>query len=197
MSFATFPHVFTYNVFTYRISLCFLLTGNLRNFPTVRVTDVVSLLYSLGISRTFEEYTMKRESVLTLMLAILTALVFVWRQCGSYEEHKPLAVSQQSGFVITADDLYSAYVDNSVAADERFKGKVLVISGTVQGVAKYGKGSAVNLLTSNRRGVIQCYFEENQNQAVAKLTGGQHAAIKGRCDRFFEDTVLVYECVMQ
>jgi len=140
---------------------------------------------------------MKRESVLTLMLVILTAVVLVWQQCEGVEEHKPLAVSQQTGFAITADDLYSAYVANSVAAHGRFKGKVLAISGTVQGVAKYGKGSAVNLLTGNGKGVIQCYFEENQNQAVAKLTRGQQVTIEGRCDQFFEDTVLVYECVMQ
>lgn len=140
---------------------------------------------------------MKRESVLTLMLAILAALVLVWRNCGGDEERQPLAVAQQTGFAITADDLYSAYVTNAVAADERFKGKVLAVSGTVQGVAKYGKGSAVNLPTSNGKGVIQCYFEEEQNQAVAKLRRGQQATIKCRGDTFFEDTVLVKECDIQ
>jgi len=171
-----------------------LLAGNLLNFPAVHVTDVVSSLYSLGISRTCEEYTMKRESVLTLILAILAALVLVSQHCEEDEGRQPL---EQPSFAIPADDLYSAYVTNAVAADERFKDKVLAISGTVQSVAKYGKGSAVNLLTSNGSGVVQCYFEEEQNQAVARLRRGQQAIIKGRCGQFYEDTVLVYECVMQ
>jgi hypothetical protein len=140
---------------------------------------------------------MKRESIMTLVGIILISAFLMWRHCGRTEGYQPPLVSQQTGFAITADDLHSAYATNEVAADQRYKGKVLAISGMVAGVMKYGKGSAVNLLTSNGRGVVQCYFEENQNQLVAKLTRGQQVTIKGRCDQFFENTVLVLECVLQ
>lgn len=139
---------------------------------------------------------MKRRLPLALLVVAMLLMVAL-RRCDVDDSGKPGAVMNVAGTPITADDLYSAYVVNAVAADERFKGKVLAVSGTVQGVAKYGKGTAVNLLTRGGRGVIQCYFEENQNQLVARLTRGQWVVIKGRCDEFFEDTVLIYECVMQ
>ncbi|HEX7314345.1 MAG TPA: hypothetical protein VF297_10500 [Pyrinomonadaceae bacterium] len=141
---------------------------------------------------------MKREPIMTLAVVILASSFLALSNCGGDGGRRQSSVAQPTtGLAITTDELYAAYAANTVAADERFKGKVLAISGTVQGVAKYGKGSAINLLPSSGKGVVQCYFEESENQAVARLTRGQQVTVKGRCDQFFEDTVLVYDCLLQ
>ncbi len=136
-------------------------------------------------------------SVSRLLAIVLAAITCA--SCGllSSEEPRTPTVSQVSGIDITADALHAAYVANSVAGDRRFRGQVIAVSGRVGDIQMYGDRPVINLLANNGRGVVQCYFEPDQAEAVAKIVPGQQVKIKGRCDGFIEGAVLVKECIMK
>jgi hypothetical protein len=102
-----------------------------------------------------------------------------------------------SGIEITADALHAAYVENSVAGDRKFRGQVVAVNGRVGDIQIYGDRPVINLLANKGKGVVQCYFEPEQADAVAKIVTGQQVKIKGRCDGFTEGAVLIRECIMK
>jgi tRNA_anti-like len=136
-------------------------------------------------------------SVSRLLAIILAAIACT--SCGplSSEEPRPTTDSQTSGIEITADALHAAYVENGVAGDMRFRGQVVAVNGRVGDIQTYGDRPVINLLANKGKGVVQCYFEPDQAEAVAKIVHGQQVKIKGRCDGFTEGAVLLKECVMK
>lgn len=136
-------------------------------------------------------------SVLRLMAIVLGAITCA--SCGlpASEEPRPTTVSQTSGIDITADALHTAYVENRVAGDKRFRGQVLNVSGRISDIQMYGDLPVINLRASKGGGVIQCYFETDQGEVVTKIAPGQQVTIKGRCDGFIEGAVLIKECILK
>jgi tRNA_anti-like len=136
-------------------------------------------------------------SVSRLLAIVLAAITCA--SCGSLssDEPRPSTVSQTSGIDITADALHAAYVENGVAGDRRFREQVVAVTGRVGDIQMYGDRPVINLLANKGRGVVQCYFEPDQAEAVAKIASGQQVKIKGRCDGFTEGAVLVKECTMK
>jgi hypothetical protein len=136
------------------------------------------------------------------LISRLPAIIFAaiaCASCGSLssEEPRPSKGSQLSGIEITADALHAGYVENRVAGDSRFRGQVLTVNGRVADIQMFGDRPVINLLANKGRGVVQCYFEPDQAEAVAKIAPGQQVKIKGRCDGFVEGAVLVKDCVMK
>jgi len=85
--------------------------------------------------------------------------------------------------VITADDLFAAYDTNEVAADKQYKGKVLKITGTIQDIGKdILDDTYITLDTGDFIYSIQCYFKNNQLDAVAALAKDQEVTLIGTCN---------------
>ena len=139
----------------------------------------------------------RRYSTSWLLPIILAAIACA--SCGSLssEDPRPSTASQNPGIEITADALHSAYVENVVAGDRRFRGQVVTVNGRVNDIQMFGDRPMISLLANKGRGVIQCYFEPDQAEALAKMAPGQQVKIKGRCDGFVEGAVLVKECIMK
>jgi len=71
---------------------------------------------------------------------------------------------------ITAQQLFTAYDENEVAADERFKGKVLEVSGTVQAINKDAFDNIViNLRTSNEFMSVHLKIVDDEKAAAIAL----------------------------
>ncbi len=132
-----------------------------------------------------------------LLAIVLTAIACTSCESLSSEEPRTPTVSKTSGIDITADALHAAYVENGVAGDRRFRGQVVAVSGRVGDIQMYGDRPVINLLANKGRGVVQCYFEPDQAETVAKIVPGQQVKIKGRCDGFIEGAVLLKECIMK
>ena len=99
---------------------------------------------------------------------------------------------------INAFQLVDDYKNNEVAADERYKGKVLEVSGSIESIGKdlmdtmyvsFGGGGKFEL----RR--VQCFFDDSETDKLAKLSKGQWITIKGRCDGLMGN-VLLKECAI-
>jgi RecG-like helicase len=96
---------------------------------------------------------------------------------------------------ITSPSLYAAYNANEVAADTKYKGKMLEVSGTVDDVKKDILDTMyVTLQSDEMFGSIQCYFDNQHTSQLASLKKGQQLTITGKCDGYSIMNVLVKNC---
>ena len=85
---------------------------------------------------------------------------------------------------VSAIQLFEDYSANEVAADEKYKGKTLEISGMVNDIGiditktmyvTFNLGRQLEIMT------VQCYFDDNHKGDLAKLSKGQSVMIRGSC----------------
>ena len=79
--------------------------------------------------------------------------------------------------LVTARDVAQSYQVNSVAADQRFKGKMVQVSGVVKSINTNFTGDPVVIMDGglDRRSKVRFRFDQSQAAAVAQLVPGQKA----------------------
>jgi hypothetical protein len=84
---------------------------------------------------------------------------------------------------VTARKLFRDYDANEVNADEKYKGKTLVVSGRI---GKIGKDLLdtmyVELKSANPIFGVQCMFADKHKSQLAKAAKGRQVTIRGKCD---------------
>lgn len=84
---------------------------------------------------------------------------------------------------VTAAQLFADYDANEVAADEKYKGKVLIVTGTIEDIGKDIVDTMyVTLKTDNAIMSVQCKFADEHKSQLANAAEGQQVTIKGKCD---------------
>ena len=84
---------------------------------------------------------------------------------------------------ITSLALASAYDDNEVAADQQYEGKELLVTGKVESIATVFGSTSVTLKGKEVSFVsVQCFVDDSQKGAVARLKKGTLATVQGTCD---------------
>ena len=82
---------------------------------------------------------------------------------------------QENAIFIFSTDLMQAYVDNKVAADINYKGKILVVSGTIDTIGKDILGAPyVTLKTNELIHSTQCFFQRKDEASLVSLQKGQN-----------------------
>lgn len=94
---------------------------------------------------------------------------------------------------ITAKELYTAFQDNEIAADQKFVDKLYAIKGTVRDVGKdvVGTPYVALLAEDDAFGCVQCMFDSTGGLAV--LSEGDSVVIIGRVSGLMMN-VIVREC---
>ena len=84
---------------------------------------------------------------------------------------------------ITASRLYKIYEQNEPSANNKFKGKVVSVSGEIGSIGKdmIGKFN-ICLKTKNSPCGIQCFFDKTHKKNVVAQEKGAYITITGRCD---------------
>ena len=103
--------------------------------------------------------------------------------CGGDESS-----DKEPSIEITAKQLVKEYADNEVSADNKYKGKVLLVNGTIDDIGKdlvddiyvaMGESS----FTGFEDGFgVQCFFSDKYKEEVGNLKKGDSIKIKGKCD---------------
>lgn len=120
------------------------------------------------------------------VFSFLLIAFFIFLAFGSLledkNEKKTYKTDSDGTIRITAKNLFKEYLDNPVAADEKFKGKTLKVEGTVSSIDKGTDGRiCVMLETDELIGYIFCYFPDSESKDVAKINRGNYRTIKGKC----------------
>jgi hypothetical protein len=116
------------------------------------------------------------------LLALALSLV------GCKSKSPPKAAAPEAPAArVTAGDLLSEYSTNAVAADAKYKGKVLLVSGQFHSANKAPLlGYAVQLAPEGAGDVatsfVQCFIVESAEARVAQFQPGQKIALVGTCD---------------
>jgi hypothetical protein len=99
-------------------------------------------------------------------------------------------------YELTAQDLYAAYNANEVAADEKYKGKKLLVTGVVESINKNGFDDIYVVLD------VDGYFKSihcaiQNEKAAAKLYKGNQYVFLGTCTGLFMQSVFLKNCTIQ
>jgi hypothetical protein len=96
---------------------------------------------------------------------------------GPVEPPKPVAT-------VTADELLAEYQKNEVAADQKYKDKLVQVTGKVAAVKKdlFGR-YFVGLGTAHENEMfdVTCYLDSSATDDAAKLQQGENATLMGYC----------------
>jgi len=93
---------------------------------------------------------------------------------------------------ITSSQLFAEYEANDIAADKKYKGKILEVSGTVENISRDILDNIYVTLETGQFEIfsIQCFFADRFEDQAAELRPGQYLTIRGRCDGKFGNVIL-------
>lgn len=105
--------------------------------------------------------------------------------------------SQAPSYTLSANQLYNEYNSNEVAADSKYKGKVVIVTGTIQDIGKDFMDDAYIVIGGDGfLDGVQCTFTKGEQSSVARLSKGQSVRVKGEVAGKMGN-VLVNKCSLQ
>lgn len=122
-----------------------------------------------------------------LVLLAIVAMCSSDPQSNSADGKGEASVAAQTdpGMPVTAQELFAAYDENEVAAQQSYGDKVLLVSGTVSAVTlDFSDDPVVQLETSNQFSSVQASFDESFSTRAAALRKGQKVTV--RCEKVTE-----------
>lgn len=105
--------------------------------------------------------------------------------------------SQAPSYTLSANQLYNEYNSNEVAADSKYKGKIVIVTGTIQDIGKDIMDEAYIVIGGGGfLDGVQCTFTKGEQSTVARLSMGQQVRVKGEVAGKMGN-VLVNKCSLQ
>lgn len=111
----------------------------------------------------------------------------------------PAAAEQkEAAITVTATQLLNDYESNEVAADAKYKGKLVEVSGTIENIGKDILDNPYVALETNSGSsifVVQCMFDKSDQSQLATLTKNSRITLQGRVSGKLGN-VVVRECAI-
>ena len=129
-------------------------------------------------------------------LTILSVLFFIVIGLASIEDEAP-AINSETKPVLSVNSktLYKDYTNNEIAADDKYKGKVIQVSGTIRDIGNDIMDDAyITLVGDDFFGDIQCFFPDKSS--LLKVNKGQKVTVVGYCTGLFVNIIL-QNCVIK
>lgn len=137
------------------------------------------------------------SSISSLLMVVGMWLALALLCCGGDRRFSPTPKTDIGPpMAVAAPVLVADYEANEVAADRKYKGQILEITGIVDSIGKDILDSMYVTLDSGEQfGItsVRCFFDESEENYLAALSKGRSLTVKGRCDGKFGN-VLIKEC---
>lgn len=105
------------------------------------------------------------------------------------------AAPRPTPVAVTASALFDAYDSNEVAADQKYKGKLLAVSGSVQSIDKDAFNNiVVTLKTRNEFMPVHAYLGKEYEAVAASLSKGQKISWECNGDGKIIGSPIIREC---
>jgi hypothetical protein len=120
-----------------------------------------------------------------LTLVIVGAAVTIALACKSSDKEAAKKVANEAPVAtLAAVDLVKAYTENEVAADGKYKGKVVEVSGEIENIGKDLLDTPYVSLKGPEGMIesVQVYFDEGAQGALAALKKDTPLKVKGVVD---------------
>ena len=139
-----------------------------------------------------EHRIIKSKNKMKKIIILLTILGIGAASFGFYYYHKPRTgvAGLKADYVKEAAVLFEEYSTDENAANAKYLGKVIEVTGTVKSTDTDDRGT-MNLIidAGNEMGSVNCQFEKQDR--MPELVKGQHVRVKGLCSGLLLDVVLV------
>jgi len=112
---------------------------------------------------------------LAVLLALLAILVACETETGIAKE----IADKEPELVVSAAQMVADYEENESAGDEKYKGKVVLVTGVISTIYR---GILQTPYVELEAGV-RCNFSDNEDAVMLKLEEGQTVSMKGQGDR--------------
>lgn len=97
---------------------------------------------------------------------------------------------------LPVDDLEREYDENEPAADGKYKGRQLEVTGAVQRVTGDAHPGKLTVeLTGARFATVECIFPTSKRAELGRLVVGESVTIRGRCKGKVDGVVVLENCV--
>jgi len=88
---------------------------------------------------------------------------------------------QEPSYTLSARQLHDEYKANEVAADMKYKGHIVVISGKIDSIGKDIFDQAYIVVDGESlSGGVHCTFAKDEESSIARLSKGQYVTVKGK-----------------
>ncbi len=133
-------------------------------------------------------------TVVVLALAVAGGVAW-WRLREQRADEAVFATAgaPEAEVEVTAAELVSAYRENEVAADARFRGRMVRVTGTVFEVGRARQGNPY-VAIGGRSGAVGCWFAPGSDAQVAPLARGEVVVLRGRGFGLAEGFPFLSEC---
>ena len=134
-------------------------------------------------------------------LSLISFMFFMLIAFGSLDEFDGLddgpkiTTDTKPNVTVSARKLYKEYNANEIAADEKYKGQIIQITGIIRDIGNDIMNNAyVTLIGDQYFGDIQCYF--NEKSIVAGLSKGKRITVIGSCSGLMMN-VQINNCIVK
>ena len=111
--------------------------------------------------------------------AVLLALLAILAACETETGIAKDILEKGPDFRVTAAQIVADYTESESAAEDMYKGKVIVVTGVISEVYR---GFLYTPYVELEAGV-RCSFSDNEDPVMITLTKGQTVSMKGQGDR--------------
>jgi hypothetical protein len=116
---------------------------------------------------------------------------------SSTQTTKTVEITNPPIITVSAVTLYSDYNANEVRADNKYKDKILKVSGTVKQIRKIF-GDIIVEISGSEWGSIDCKIVTEQTDEASNLNKGQQVTIVGKCTgMLITGDVKLKDCTIQ
>ncbi|MEM9547048.1 MAG: hypothetical protein AAGA77_13790 [Bacteroidota bacterium] len=127
---------------------------------------------------------MKKIILALLVLGIGGASVGYYMYTKPVDKMNTMSVDE----TVSAEQIFTAFEEDEMKANEKYLDKVVVIKGTVTKTSKDAEKATIFLDTGDMLANIMCQMEDTQAVLPAE---GETISVKGLCTGYLTDVVLI------
>ena len=119
------------------------------------------------------------KNIINISTVILFGILFILGCGGSSTESPTPAKAAEKPIAVEAKALTKEYDENELAADGKYKGKLLTVSGKISDIAETFGSVTVSLEGHQFLQTVMCTFESSEKSKVAALKKGSQVTLIG------------------
>lgn len=152
-----------------------------------------------------EEHKLTSTQIMLIIGVILSILVLAFlSDINSNNGEKPSQLStaqtppESAEVMVDASTLTSEYNSNEIAADQKYKGKLVEVTGRVDSISKDITGAPyVSLREEYSFEGVQCMFERENEGILVNLAKGDFVTLRGQVAGFSIGQVVLRGCALK
>ncbi len=119
------------------------------------------------------------------------------RKCTACQYIENLSIPKISYIEVTANELWNAFAENEIAAEQKYNGKTVRVTGVISDINSADAFISANVLLvvdNSYFGCVQCNFDSKNAEALADLHKGESVTIEGTCGTISLYNLMVRAC---